>query len=64
MRAIREALGIPQQDLALRVGVHPAYLSNLESGAKQPSVKVMRDIAVALGVSIDAVSNTPEQVAS
>lgn len=56
VREIRKALGVKQDDLARRIDKHPAYLSNLESGAKQPSVETMRAISDALAVPLDSIS--------
>jgi transcriptional regulator with XRE-family HTH domain len=56
VRRLREAYGIPQQKLALDCGVHPAYVSNIEAGRKQPSPELMRKIADRLGVNLDDIS--------
>ncbi|MDY3366485.1 helix-turn-helix transcriptional regulator [Zhenhengia yiwuensis] len=42
----RIELDIKQKELALRVGITPQYLARLEnSSAKNPSNKIMKDIA-------------------
>ena len=56
VRALRDALGIAQGDLAMRIGVHPAYLSNIERGVKQPSPATVRRLADAMGVTVDAIT--------
>jgi len=53
---IRKALGIPQMALAGRVGVTKSYMSQIESGARQPAPDVLRRIADELGVKLDAIS--------
>lgn len=37
IRAMREALGMSQAELASRAGIDPGYLSKLESGKRNPS---------------------------
>jgi transcriptional regulator with XRE-family HTH domain len=56
VKAIREALGIPQGILARDVVVSQGYLSNIEAGRKQPDPAVARRIADRLGVPLDAVT--------
>jgi transcriptional regulator with XRE-family HTH domain len=64
VRTLREVLGITQRDLAARIGISPASLSNIERSVPGASGPLMpRRIADALGVTIDAitypVSTTP-----
>lgn len=47
----RTAVGLTQRELA-QPGVSYAYISRLEHGARNPSVKALRLIAPALGVSV------------
>lgn len=56
MRAIREALGIDQESLAARCKVTSAYVSMIESSARQPSPQVSRALATELGVPLDAIT--------
>lgn len=56
IRAIREALGITQDSLALSCDISPSYLSRIESGAKQPSEALLTALAGRLGVTKDAIS--------
>jgi transcriptional regulator with XRE-family HTH domain len=53
---IRKALGIPQMSLAGRAGITKAYMSQIESGIRQPAPDVLRRIADQLGVTLDAIS--------
>lgn len=41
-----------QEDLALECGVNKNYLSDLERGMRNPTVKVLTKIANGLGVSL------------
>lgn len=56
IRAIRELLGLSVSALAPRCDVSQGYLSRVELGDKNPSPAVLRNIATALGVSLDAIS--------
>ena len=55
VRAIREALGIKHGEFAIDCEITPGYLSNIESGRKQPSPAVARAMADRLGVPLDAI---------
>jgi transcriptional regulator with XRE-family HTH domain len=44
---------LTQQALADRIGVHVVQLRRYESGSSQPTLEVIRRMAVALGVSAD-----------
>ena len=56
VRAIRLALGIPQQDLAARSGISRSHMNKIESGAEQPKFETAVRIAAQLGVAVDAVT--------
>jgi transcriptional regulator with XRE-family HTH domain len=51
IRERRLALGLSQRELACE-GVSYAYISRLEAGARDPSVKALRKLAPRLGVSV------------
>jgi transcriptional regulator with XRE-family HTH domain len=50
---IRKERGMTQQTLAERVGIHVVQLRRYESGGSQPTLDVIRHLAVALSVSAD-----------
>jgi transcriptional regulator with XRE-family HTH domain len=52
IRRERGALGISQDELAKRSGVHRTYVSDLERGARNPSVGSIQKIAQALQIPI------------
>lgn len=67
IRAIRKAMGITQDDLAISCDVTPGYMSNVESGKKQPSEALVSAICLRLGINKDDVMYTvevPELVAA
>ncbi len=53
VRVWRKYRGLTQQGLAKKVGVSPAYLSQIETGKRGGSSKVLRAIASALNVDLD-----------
>ncbi len=50
IRRERERLGLPQDELAHRAGIHVTYLSGVENGRRNITVNVLERIAHALGV--------------
>ena len=57
LAALRTAADPTQQALADRIGVHVVQLRRYESGSSQPTLEVIRRMAVALGVSADCCSS-------
>ena len=51
IRHMRTARGSTQEEVAHRAGVHVTYLSGIERGLRNPSLKNIRAIARALGAS-------------
>lgn len=60
IKAIRQALGVTQDDLAVSCDVSPGYMSNVESGKKAPSEALVSAICLRLGIPKDAVTYTVE----
>src|SRR4051812_11693194 len=48
----RSALGISQEELAARAGMHRTYVSEVERGERNPSITSVEKLAQALEVSI------------
>ena len=53
LAALRKQKGLTQQQLAEKIGVHVAQVRRYEAGTSQPTLDVIRSLAVALGVSAD-----------
>ncbi|MEK7592123.1 MAG: helix-turn-helix transcriptional regulator [Patescibacteria group bacterium] len=51
LKKIRHEKGMSQGDIARKLGVHRSYISGIERGVRNPTVKNVERIAVALGVS-------------
>lgn len=52
IRGLRKRLGVSQEELADRAGVHWTYLARTERGAQNPTLENLHAIAQALGVSL------------
>ena len=64
----REELGISQEELADRAGLHRTYVSDIERGARNVALANIVSLAAALDLkpstllkSLDSVSGVPEQ---
>jgi len=51
VKKLRKAMGISQDELAHRAGVHRTYASDIERGTRNPSILILARFAKALGVS-------------
>jgi CheY-like chemotaxis protein len=52
IRSERSALGISQEELAYRAGLHRTYISDVERGARNPSIGSIEKLANALQISV------------
>jgi transcriptional regulator with XRE-family HTH domain len=52
IKAHRIRLGISQEELGQRAGLHRTYISDLERGARNPSIGSIEKLAGALRVSV------------
>src|ERR1700686_454246 len=50
----RSVLGISQEELAERAGLHRTYVSDVERGARNPSIESIEKLAQALKLPISA----------
>jgi len=53
LAALRKERGMTQQALADQAGVHLSQLKRYEGGTSQPTLEVLRNLAIALSVSAD-----------
>ena len=60
LRYSRKQRRMTQTELAHIVGVAPAYVSQIESSLRMPSLKVAKRFADALGVELPALLGTAE----
>jgi CheY-like chemotaxis protein len=52
IRSTRSALGISQEELAARAGLHRTYVSDVERGMRNPSLESVEKLASALKLSL------------
>ncbi|HEY4941944.1 MAG TPA: helix-turn-helix transcriptional regulator [Rhizomicrobium sp.] len=50
VRRLREGLGASQEEVAFKAGLNRAYLSDVERGERNPTVRVVGRLAKALAV--------------
>ena len=58
VRHHREVLDISQEEFAHRAGLDRTYVSGIERGHRNPSLRTIERLATALGVGIDALFRT------
>ena len=51
VRRLREEAGWSQEDYADRAGIHRTYVSDIERGARNPTIAVLEKLARPLNVS-------------
>jgi transcriptional regulator with XRE-family HTH domain len=54
LASLRQERGLTQAELAGRVGVHPSQVHRYEAGSAEPTLGVLRGLALALQVSTDS----------
>jgi len=54
LRRVRLEKGWSQEAFAHEADLHRTYISDLERGARNPSIEVVDKLAVALGVAVGA----------
>ena len=62
MRVRREELGLSQEALGYKAKMHRTYVSDVERGARNPTVRVIWKLANALDTSPSARCETAERV--
>lgn len=62
-RQMREQLGLSQEALALSAGVDRTYVSGIERGVRNPSLKSMQRLAAELDITLDRVFVLAHQMA-
>jgi len=51
VRKLRHSLGISQEELAERADLHRTYITDIERGARNPTLITIKKLAKGLGVS-------------
>ncbi len=50
LKRFRHELGLSQEAFAFKAGLHRTYISGVERGVRNPTILVLEEIALALGV--------------
>ena len=58
MMKVREAKGITQKELSFLTGITQADISRIETGERNPSIRVMQKLANAMGMTFELVPLT------
>lgn len=53
IRKIRKSIGLTQEELSVKVGIAPSFLSHIERGTKKASLETISKIANALEVPVE-----------
>jgi transcriptional regulator with XRE-family HTH domain len=61
VRRLREGMDASQEEIAFRAGMNRAYLSDVERGERNPTVRVVGRLAKALGVEPLELFRTPSE---
>jgi len=64
VRRHRELVRLTQEDLADRAGLDRTYVSGIERGARNPTLKILQRLADALGADLDVLFATAREIAS
>ncbi len=58
VRKARKVKGLSQEELALDTGIKRSYISDLERGTRNPTVRAVGRLAIALGVKPEELLKT------
>ena len=62
IRRVRTERGLSQEEVGLRAGIHPTWISHIESGRNNPAWGSVRRIAAALDVPLAELAELAEQL--
>lgn len=60
IKELRNRIGMPQDELAARAGLSAPYLSQIESGIRNPTLSALAAIAAGLGLHVREIFVPPE----
>ena len=64
VRQRRQKLGLSQEAFAVQAGIHRTYISSIELGKVQVSIRIAQQLADALGVPLSVLWRDIERTAS
>lgn len=63
VRSHRETLRLSQEELALRIGIDRTYVSGVERGTRNPTIKLLQRISHGLGIDLDVLFSASREAA-
>jgi transcriptional regulator with XRE-family HTH domain len=60
IKRFRKERGLSQEGLAFECGLHRTYISGVERGIRNPTVKILGKIASALRVEVELLLSLPQ----
>ena len=63
VRQHRTLVRLSQEDLAERAGLDRTYVSGIERGRRNPSLRILQKVADALGADLDVMFATAREIA-
>lgn len=64
IRRHRELVRLSQEDLADRADLDRTYVSGIERGKRNPTLKILQQLADALGVDLDVIFASAREIGS
>ena len=64
VKARRQELGLTQEQLANDTELHQRWISNVETGKRNPSYASLRRLAAGLGLSVSQLTDRAERIES
>jgi transcriptional regulator with XRE-family HTH domain len=62
IKRLRTERGLSQEEVGLGAGIHPTWISHIESGRNNPAWGSVRRIAAALGVGLAELATLAEEL--
>jgi transcriptional regulator with XRE-family HTH domain len=62
IRELRTRMGVSQEALGYKAGLHRTYVSDVERGQRNPTVATLRDLAVTLDSSCGEILGRAEEI--
>ena len=63
LKRLRRAKGWSQEEYAFEAGIHRTYVSDIERGARNPTIEILVKLALPLGVEPAELISHPERLA-
>lgn len=61
IKEVRQRLGLSQEELATKAGLHRTYISNIEQGERNPSLTTLTNLSAAMNLECSHLMQMVEQ---